>query len=37
MMVMAASGVPVPRIIWAEDAGGPFGQPYFIGEFVDGC
>lgn len=36
MQMMAASNVPVPRIIWTEGEGGSFGQPYFIAEFVAG-
>lgn len=36
MTMMGASGVPVPRMIWAEDEGGSFGQPYFVAEFVGG-
>ena len=37
MQSMAASGVPVPQIIWTEDASNPeLGRPYFVAEFVDG-
>lgn len=33
----AGSAVPVPRIYWLEESGGPLERPFFIMERVDGC